>query len=39
MVFQQQHSSKLHLGHCVADELMLHSFGMQLQSEHLIDIL
>jgi len=36
MVFQQQHSSKLHLGHSVADALILHSFGVQLQSEHLI---
>jgi len=38
MVFQQQHSSKLQLGHSVADALNLHSFGVQLQSKHLIVI-
>jgi hypothetical protein len=31
MVFQQQHSSKLQLGHCVADAL-LHSFGAVLDA-------
>jgi len=36
MVFQQQHSSKLQLGHSSADMLMIHSFGVQLQYEHLI---
>jgi hypothetical protein len=38
MVLQQQHSSKLQLGHSVVDALILHSFGVQLQSEHLIVI-
>jgi len=38
MVFQQQHSSKLQLGHSVADTLISHSFGEQLQSEHFIII-
>jgi len=38
MVFQQQHSSKLQLGQCKADVLILHCFGVQLQSEHLIVI-
>jgi hypothetical protein len=36
MAFQQQHSSKLQLGQSLADELILHSFGEQLQSQHLI---
>jgi len=38
IVFQQQHSFKLQLGQCPEDELILHSLGMQLQSEHLIVI-
>jgi hypothetical protein len=38
MVFQQQHSSKLQLGQCVGGVLILQSFGVQLQSEHLIVI-
>jgi hypothetical protein len=36
MVFQQQHSSKLQLGQSLEDELILHSLGEQLQSQHLI---
>jgi hypothetical protein len=36
MNFQQQHSSKLQLGHSLAEVLILHSFSVQLQSEHLI---
>jgi hypothetical protein len=38
IVFQQQHSFKLQLGQCPGDELILHSLGVQLQSEHLIVI-
>jgi hypothetical protein len=38
IVIQQQHSSKLQLGHCPGDELILHSLGVQLQSKHLIVI-
>jgi hypothetical protein len=36
MAIQQQYSPKVQLGHCIADILILHSFGVQLQSEHLI---
>lgn len=32
--FQQQHSFKLQLGHSLEDAFILHSFGMQLQSEN-----
>jgi len=36
MVFQQQHSSQVQLGHTVADLVSLHSAGRQPQSAHLI---
>lgn len=36
MDFQQQHSSTLQLAHFLADVLILHSFSVQLQSEHFI---
>jgi hypothetical protein len=36
MDFQQQHSSKLQLGHSLAEVLILHSFMCNLQSEHLV---
>jgi len=36
MVFQQQHSSQVQLGHWVADLVSLHSTGRQPQSAHLI---
>jgi len=36
MDFQQQHSSKLQLVDSLADMLIFHTLGVQLQSEHLI---
>ena len=36
MDYHQQHSSKDQLAHSLADMLILHSFGVQLQSEYLI---
>ena len=39
MEFQQQHSSKLQLGHSKGETLSTHSWGRQLQSEHLISIM
>jgi len=36
IVFQQQHSSQVQLGHWVADLLSIHSAGRQPQSAHLI---
>lgn len=38
IVFQQQHSFKLQLGHSLDDGLVLHSSGKQLQSAHFIII-
>lgn len=34
VVIQQQHSSKVQLGHWKGEMLELHSFGVQLQSAH-----
>jgi hypothetical protein len=39
IVFQQQHSSQVQLGHFLADVDSLHSCGVQLQSAQFMDMI